>query len=58
MTPIAHAGDWIVNSLYVAPLLVAVGVLGYQSLKDRRQLKRDGDNGRRPPPQEESESDP
>jgi hypothetical protein len=47
--PIAHAGHWAVNLLYVAPLLVAVGVLGYQSAKDRRAIKREGDAGRRPP---------
>ena len=55
MPTIAHAGDWIVNSLYVAPLVIVVIVLGYQTLKDRRQLKRDGDNAHRPPPQEESD---
>jgi hypothetical protein len=50
MAPLAHAGHWAVNLLYVAPLLVAVGVLGYQSAKDRRALKREGkDPGRRPP---------
>jgi hypothetical protein len=49
--PIAHAGHWAVNLLYVAPLLVAVGVLGYQSVKDRRALKREGGAApeRRPP---------
>jgi hypothetical protein len=49
MVPIAHAGHWAVDLLYVAPLLVAVGVLGYQSMKDRRALKRDGGEARRPP---------
>ena len=47
--PIAHVGHWVVNLLYVAPLLVAVGVLGYQSVKDRRQLRREGGDVRRPP---------
>ena len=46
---IAHVGHWAVNLLYVAPLVVAVGVLGYQSLKDRRELKRQGGEERRPP---------
>ena len=50
IAPLAHAGHWAINLLYVAPLLVAVGVLGYQSLKDRRQLKADGGEERRPPP--------
>lgn len=49
MAPIAHVGHWAVNLLYVAPLLVAVGVLGYQSLKDRRRLKAEGGAQRRAP---------
>ena len=55
MLILAHAGDWIVSSLYVVPLVVVVGVLGYQSLKDRRQLKR----GEAPPrsPPEDSQAD-
>jgi hypothetical protein len=51
MVPIAHAGHWAVDLLYVAPLLIAVMVLGYQSMKDRRALKRDGGEARRPPPE-------
>jgi hypothetical protein len=48
--PIAHAGHWAVDLLYVAPLLVAFGVLGYQSAKDRRAIKREGgETGRQPP---------
>ena len=50
IVPIAHAGDWIINSLYVAPLLIVVGVLGYQTRKDRRELKREGVEARRQPP--------
>lgn len=50
--PIAHAGHWLVNVLYVAPLLIAVGVLGWQSMKDRRQTKGSGEpTTRRPPTQ-------
>jgi hypothetical protein len=51
MTPIAHAGHWAVNLLYIAPLLIAVSVLGFQSLKDRRERKRGGGEPRRPPAQ-------
>jgi hypothetical protein len=51
MVPIAHAGHWAADLLYVAPLLVAVSVLGYQSMKDRRALKRGGGEARRPPPE-------
>lgn len=49
MAPLAHVGHWAVNLLYVAPLLIVVAVLGYQSLKDRRRLKRGGGEPRRPP---------
>jgi hypothetical protein len=49
MLTIAHAGHWAVNLLYVAPLLVAVTVLGYQSMKDRREVRREGGEVRRPP---------
>ena len=49
MLTIAHAGHWAVDLLYLAPLLVAVGVLGYQSVKDRRQIRREGGDVRRPP---------
>jgi hypothetical protein len=51
MLTLAHAGHWAVNLLYVAPLLIAVGVLGYQSVKDRRQVRREGGEVRRPPTQ-------
>ena len=47
--PIAHAGHWAVNLLYVLPLVIAVGVLGYQSMKDRRAIKRGKPAARRPP---------
>ena len=49
MLPIAHAGHWAVDLLYVAPLLVAAGVLGWQSMKDRRSGKRGEPVARRPP---------
>lgn len=49
MLTIAHAGHWAVNLLYVAPLLIAVGVLGYRSIKERHQVKREGGAVRRPP---------
>ncbi len=50
--PIAHVGHWAINLLYVAPLLVAVGVLGWQSMKDRRAVKRTGEPVVRRPPTE------
>ena len=50
MTPIAHAGHWLINVLYVVPLFLVVAVLGVQSMKSRRELKREGGDARRPPP--------
>jgi hypothetical protein len=32
----AHAGHWLANLLYLAPVLIVVGALGWQTLKDRR----------------------
>ncbi len=52
MLPLAHAGHWAINLLYVAPLLVAVGVLGWQARKDRRSGKRGGEPVARRPPTE------
>jgi len=57
MVVLAHAGDWIVNSLYVAPLLIIVAVLGYQTRKDRRELKREGGDERLPPERSGSDTD-
>ncbi|MEA2232045.1 MAG: hypothetical protein QOD83_1861 [Solirubrobacteraceae bacterium] len=37
--PIAHAGHWAVNLLYVLPLVVAVGALMTQSWRDKRHEK-------------------
>ena len=50
--PIAHAGHWLINLLYVAPLLVIVAVLGWQSMKDRRAIRESGDAVARRPPTE------
>lgn len=36
MTPLAHAGHWLVNLLYVAPVILLVGALALQSWRDRR----------------------
>lgn len=40
--PIAHTGHWLVNLLYVMPLVIAVGVLATQSWRDRRHEKAKG----------------
>ena len=38
--PIAHAGHWLVNVAYMAPLLVLAGVVAWGKLKDRRGGQR------------------
>jgi hypothetical protein len=35
--PLAHAGHWIAGLLYLAPVLVVVGALAWQTRKDRRE---------------------
>jgi 4-hydroxybenzoate polyprenyltransferase len=34
---LAHAGHWLAGLLYLAPVVIIVGALGYQSWKDRRE---------------------
>jgi hypothetical protein len=41
--PLAHAGHWLAGLLYLAPVLIVVGALGWQSLKDRREGGDDDD---------------
>lgn len=36
MTPLAHSGHWVVNLLYILPLVIALSVLGWQKLSDKR----------------------
>ena len=33
----AHAGHWFAGLLYLAPVLIVVGALLYQSWKDKRE---------------------
>ena len=40
--PIAHAGHWLVNVLYVLPLAVALGFLALQSIRDKRRDETEG----------------
>ncbi|HWH96110.1 MAG TPA: hypothetical protein VNT03_19765 [Baekduia sp.] len=44
---LAHAGHWLAGLLYLAPVVIVVGALGYQSWKDRRE-GGDGDGERGP----------
>jgi hypothetical protein len=42
---LAHAGHWLAGLLYLAPVVIVVGALGYQSWKDRREGPDDVDGG-------------
>ena len=44
---LAHAGHWLVNLLYLLPVAVVGGLIGWQAIKDRRAARRESD---RPPP--------
>ncbi len=50
MTPVvvAHAGHWLVETLYVAPVVVIVGWISVKALLDRRRERREGPGA--PPP--------
>jgi 4-hydroxybenzoate polyprenyltransferase len=37
----AHAGHWLAGLLYLAPVLIVVGALFYQSWKDKREGAED-----------------
>jgi len=34
--PLAHVSHWLVNVLYLVPLVLIVGMLAVSSIKDRR----------------------
>lgn len=42
MTVLAHAGHWLVNLIYAAPVIVIVGWIGITNIRDRRHEKRSG----------------
>jgi hypothetical protein len=42
--PLAHAGHWIANLLYLGPVLVVVGALVWQGWRDRRRGERAPDD--------------
>ena len=50
MLTIAHVGHWAVNLLYIAPLLIGLGLLGYQLMKSKRAVNHQRTDVRRPPP--------
>lgn len=42
--PLAHAGHWLVNVLYLAPVLVLGAALGWQSFRERGKDVEDRHN--------------
>ncbi|MGH2907205.1 MAG: hypothetical protein ACRDKI_10615 [Solirubrobacterales bacterium] len=42
--PIAHAGHWLAGLLYLAPVIILAGGIGWQRMNDRRNAGRDGDD--------------
>ena len=46
VVPLAHAGHWLPELIYVVPVLAVVGWIGFRSLMDRRR----GDVGGDEPP--------
>ena len=53
--PIAHSGHWLVNVLYLVPLLVIVGMLAVSSIKDRRAEAAEAAAGTPRPPADETD---
>jgi hypothetical protein len=47
---VAHAGHWLAGLLYLAPVLIVVGALVFQSYKDRRLGDDEDGAGPRPDP--------
>ena len=41
---LAHAGHWLAGLLYLAPVVIVVGALIFQSWKDRRRGDLDADD--------------
>ena len=37
--PFAHAGHWLVNVAYLAPLIFLIAIIGWGKLKDRRDQR-------------------
>lgn len=42
MVELAHAGHWLVNMAYLAPVVGFLAWLGWVTLKERREQRKDG----------------
>jgi hypothetical protein len=47
--PLAHAGHWLVNLLYLVPLVIVVAMLTISTMRDRRAAAADAAAGGAPP---------
>ena len=47
--PLAHAGHWLVNVLYVGPVAVLVIALWWQGMREKRRASREEELGSGPP---------
>ena len=43
---LAHAGDWAVTALFIAPVLVFLAWLAVVQVRDRRERRQGGAEGR------------
>ena len=48
--PVAHAGHWLAQMLYLLPVLAMIGMLGWAKLRERRHP---GDEHKGPPDRSE-----
>lgn len=46
--PLAHAGHWLVDLLYVLPVVVVVGWLAFNAVRDRRRRRGDRSGAEQP----------
>ena len=49
VVPVAHAGHWLVNVLYVGPVAVLVIALWWQGVREKRRVSKEEDSGIRTP---------
>lgn len=50
MIVLAHAGHWLASLLYVVPIVVVLGALGFQVMREKRRDAAEGADRGDPPP--------
>jgi len=53
--PLAHVGHWLVNVLYLVPLVIVVAMLAISTMRDRKAAAAEAAAGG-PPPERPDES--